>query len=52
MEYSVLQLSFEVFAFKNDIRFWREKKSLAGISRRSGTEKIAAVFWCDKKSHK
>ncbi|XP_067248857.1 lipid scramblase CLPTM1L-like [Chanodichthys erythropterus] len=28
-------LSFEVFAFKNDIRFWREKKSLAGISRRS-----------------
>ncbi|XP_051577319.1 lipid scramblase CLPTM1L-like [Myxocyprinus asiaticus] len=28
-------LSFEVFAFKNDIRFWREKKSLAGISKRS-----------------
>ncbi|KTG32235.1 hypothetical protein cypCar_00009768 [Cyprinus carpio] len=28
-------LSFEIFAFKNDIRFWREKKSLAGISRRS-----------------
>nr|XP_055065540.1 lipid scramblase CLPTM1L-like isoform X1 [Misgurnus anguillicaudatus] len=31
-------LSFEVFAFKNDIKFWREKKTLAGISRRS-------VFW-------
>uniref|UniRef100_A0A671SD43 Lipid scramblase CLPTM1L n=1 Tax=Sinocyclocheilus anshuiensis TaxID=1608454 RepID=A0A671SD43_9TELE len=28
-------LSFEIFAFKNDIRFWQEKKSLAGISRRS-----------------
>ncbi|XP_052003253.1 lipid scramblase CLPTM1L-like [Xyrauchen texanus] len=28
-------LSFEVFAFKNDIKFWREKKSLAGISKRS-----------------
>ncbi len=37
MEYTVLQLSFEIFAFKNDIRFWREKKSLSGISRRSGT---------------
>ncbi|XP_017555804.1 cleft lip and palate transmembrane protein 1-like protein isoform X1 [Pygocentrus nattereri] len=28
-------LSFEVFAFKNDVSFWRGKKSLAGISRRS-----------------
>ncbi|KAL7887381.1 hypothetical protein AOLI_G00051020 [Acnodon oligacanthus] len=28
-------LSFEVFAFKNDASFWRGKKSLAGISRRS-----------------
>ncbi|KAI5106270.1 cleft lip and palate transmembrane protein 1-like protein, partial [Silurus meridionalis] len=28
-------LSFEVFAMKNDVSFWRGKKSLAGISRRS-----------------
>ncbi|XP_056618517.1 lipid scramblase CLPTM1L-like isoform X2 [Triplophysa dalaica] len=28
-------LSFEVFAFKNDIRFWRDRKNLAGLSRRS-----------------
>ncbi|XP_072534883.1 lipid scramblase CLPTM1L-like [Salminus brasiliensis] len=28
-------LSFEVFAFKNDVSFWRGKKNLAGISRRS-----------------
>uniref|UniRef100_A0A8B9KKX0 Lipid scramblase CLPTM1L n=1 Tax=Astyanax mexicanus TaxID=7994 RepID=A0A8B9KKX0_ASTMX len=36
-------LSFEVFAFKNDVSFWRGKKSLAGISRRSG-EKNAMKF--------
>ncbi|XP_060725225.1 lipid scramblase CLPTM1L-like isoform X1 [Tachysurus vachellii] len=28
-------LSFEVFAMKNDVSFWRGKKTLAGISRRS-----------------
>ncbi|XP_076844545.1 lipid scramblase CLPTM1L-like isoform X2 [Brachyhypopomus gauderio] len=28
-------LSFEVFAFKNDVSFWQGKKSLAGISKRS-----------------
>ncbi|KAI7806352.1 lipid scramblase CLPTM1L-like isoform X2 [Triplophysa rosa] len=28
-------LSFEVFAFKNDVRFWRDRKNLAGLSRRS-----------------
>ncbi|XP_066539338.1 lipid scramblase CLPTM1L-like isoform X1 [Hoplias malabaricus] len=28
-------LSFEGFAFKNDVSFWRGKKSFAGVSRRS-----------------
>ncbi|XP_062848307.1 lipid scramblase CLPTM1L-like [Trichomycterus rosablanca] len=28
-------LSFEVFALKNDVSFWRGRKSLAGISRRT-----------------
>ncbi|XP_030638593.1 cleft lip and palate transmembrane protein 1-like protein [Chanos chanos] len=31
-------LSFEVFTFKNDISFWKKKKSITGMSRTS-------VFW-------
>lgn len=36
MHFNLLQLSFEVFAMKNEVSFWRGKKSLAGISKRSG----------------
>ncbi|XP_026879024.1 cleft lip and palate transmembrane protein 1-like protein isoform X2 [Electrophorus electricus] len=37
-------LSFEVFAFKNDVSFWRGKKSLAGISKRSVIWRCLSTF--------
>lgn len=33
-----LQLLFDFLAFKNDVAFWRRKRSLAGLSART-------VFW-------
>lgn len=33
-----LQLLFDFLAFKNDVSFWRRKRSLAGLSART-------VFW-------
>lgn len=31
----ILQLLFDVLAFKNDISFWKAKKSMAGLSVRT-----------------
>lgn len=38
MHIFLLQLLFDFLAFKNDVSFWRRKRSLAGLSART-------VFW-------
>lgn len=33
----MFQFIFEFLAFKNDISFWRKKKNMVGMSRKTGT---------------
>lgn len=36
MFYSLFQLLFDFLAFKNDISFWKQKKSMVGMSSKAG----------------
>lgn len=37
MSHSLLQLLFDFLAFKNDISFWKQKKSMVGMSSKAGS---------------
>lgn len=38
---SCLQLLFDFLAFKNDISFWKKKKSMIGMSTKAGTAQVS-----------
>ncbi|MGH0151949.1 UNVERIFIED_CONTAM: hypothetical protein FKN15_033228 [Acipenser sinensis] len=40
----VLQLLFDFLAFKNDISFWKKKKSMVGMSSKAVTQYVTLVF--------
>jgi len=43
---SIIHTVFEILAFKNDIQFWRTRKSLEGLSVRSVFFQYISKFYC------
>lgn len=37
-DFFAFQLLFDFLAFKNDISFWKQKKSMVGMSSKAGRE--------------
>lgn len=44
--YLPFQLLFDFLAFKNDISFWKQKKSMVGMSSKAGSQ------LCSHEKHK
>lgn len=42
----IFQFIFEFLAFKNDISFWRKKKNMVGMSRKTGESEGGVKYIC------